>query len=759
MLETDNYIHQPPITPQKTMSHPYLKLSPFKIGLLVVLASVCLFYSFGNSKPQLLTSFDNRLVDALFNLRGKTSTSNSVVIVDLDDESMAKIGQWPWPRNIVAELSAAIHRSGAKSVGFDIVFAEQDRTSPKHHLDNFIDLLGMDITPEQLKGLQEDPNLDYDLIFGDTLAEIPSVLGYVFETRRHAKADGDVPFPSANIRLDPPATPLTSIDFIKASNAIINNPDVSQAESEGFFNVFPDPSGTIRKVPLLMSYNDVPYPSLALEVLRVGAGEQNITIHLSRQIKSGQNGILGITIANTFIPTDNQGQLTVNYRGGVQTFPYISAVDILQGKRLDTLRDKYVLIGTSAAGLLDLRATPFANIFPGVEIQANVIDNILGGNPLTYDLYTEIGLTYFMVITSGIFLTALLSYATPLAGGLGGILCILATLCSSYLFFMQNQIVGITYPLITIIIVFLLVTLANYFYAGREKIFLRNAFGHYVSPDVVTEIIKDPASLSLSGQVQNLTIFFSDIRDFTTISEKMTPDQLGRFMNRYLTVMSDILLENDGTVDKYIGDAIMAIWGAPLRDTDHAAKAVRASLVSMEILKSLQNDFKADGLPRVAIGIGLNTGEVNVGNFGSNQRFDYTVLGDNVNLASRLEGLTKVYGCDILITQSTKDALGEDFLCCFVDRVQVKGKKLPVNIYEPLCEGIPHPDLLQKMTDFEKGIAAYQQQDFENAGKIFKSLNDDQPRKLFSLYLERVEAYKVSPPPADWDGVFIFTTK
>lgn len=741
------------------MSPPYLKLSPFKIGLLVVLASVCLFYSFSNSKPQLLTSFDNRLVDTLFNLRGKTSTSNSVVIVDLDDKSLAKIGQWPWPRNIVAKLTAAIHQSGAKSVGFDIVFAEQDRTSPKHHLDKFIDLLGMDISSEERQELQEDPSLDYDLILGDTLADIPSVLGYVFETRRYSTPDGNVPFPSATIRLDPSTTPLSSIDFIKASNAIINTPDVSQSESEGFFNVFPDPSGTIRKVPLFMSYNDVPYPSLALEVLRVGAGEQNITIHLSRQTQSKQKGILGITVADTFIPTDNQGQITVNYRGGVHSFPYIPAIDILQGKQLDMLRDKYVLIGTSAAGLLDLRATPFANIFPGVEIQANVIDNILNGDPLTYDLYTEIGMTYFMVITSGIFLTVLLAYATPLAGGLGGILCILATLSSSYFFFIQNQIIGITYPLITISTVFLLMTLLNYFFAGREKKFLRDAFGHYVSPDVVTEIIKDPANLSLSGQVRNLTIFFSDIRDFTTISEKMTPDQLGRFMNRYLTAMSDILMENDGTVDKYIGDAIMAIWGAPLMDKDHAAKAVRASLVSMEILKVLQKDFEADGLPRVAIGIGLNTGEVNVGNFGSNQRFDYTVLGDNVNLASRLEGLTKVYGCDILISQSTKDALGEEFLCCFVDQVRVKGKKLPVNIYEPLCEGIPNPALLQEITDFEKGIEAYLQQDFKNAEQIFQSLFKSNPRKLFSLYLERIEAYNDNPPPADWDGVFVFTTK
>jgi len=742
------------------MIHSCLKPSPFKIGCLVVAAALCLFYLFGSRKPQLLTAFDNRLTDVMFTIRGKTPISGSVVIVDIDDASLARVGQWPWPRNTVAGLAGQIHQASAKVIGFDIVFAEPDRTSPINHLDGIIDLLSSPVTDEERNALRANPSLDHDLILGDTLAALPSVLGYVFLTAPQNGLAANVPFPSCTIRLDPPSTPLASINFIKASNTIVNITDVSQGESEGFFNVFPDPSGTIRKVPLFMALNGVPYPSLALETMRVGLGEQEVTIHISQQVETAQKGMLGVTVGGKFIPTDDQGQLTVNYRGPVKTFAYIPAADILAGRHLDQLRDKYVLIGTSAAGLLDLRATPFANIFPGVEIQATVIDNLLTGDPLTYDLYTEIGMTYALVAGSGILLSALLAYASPVAGALGGLLCLLATAGGSYFFFLNNKIIGITYPLLSIITVFLVVTLSNYFFAGREKRFLRDAFGHYVSPDVVAEIIKNPANLSLSGQVRNLTVFFSDIRDFTTISEKMSPNQLGRFMNRYLTAMSAVLLAHGGTVDKYIGDAIMAIWGAPLADNDHAAKAVRASLASIKRLEQLQEEELANEQPeKIEIGIGLNTGEMNVGNFGSTQRFDYTVIGDNVNLASRLEGLTKVYGCRILISESTRDAAGPGFFCRFIDRVRVKGKKLPVNIFEPLCEGKPGADLQREVTGFEQAISAYQQQDFMAARQMMSELCQQHHRKLYHLYLERIDIFLTAPPPPEWDGVFVFTTK
>ncbi|MBI5558634.1 MAG: adenylate/guanylate cyclase domain-containing protein [Deltaproteobacteria bacterium] len=737
----------------------HLKPSPFKIGCLVVTAALCLFALFGGNRPRLLTAIDNRLTDVMFNLRGSAPASPAVVVVDIDDASLAAIGQWPWPRNTVAALVARIHEAGARVIGFDLIFAEPDRTSPKNHLDNIIDLLDTPVGEEERTGLRANPALDHDLILGETLGSMPSVLGYVFLTARQHNLAAKTPFPSCIIRFDPPGTELSSINFIQASNTIVNIEEVSQGESEGFFNAFPDPSGTIRKVPLFMALNGAPYPSLALETVRIGLGEQEATIHLSQQLETSPRGVLGVSLGERFIPTDDQGQITVNYRGPVKSFAYVPAGEILAGQGLDRLKDKYVLLGTSAAGLLDLRATPFSNIFPGVEIQATVIDNILAGDPLTHDLYTEIGMTYALVAASGLLLSALLAHAPPLAGALGGLLCLAATAGGSYLFFLNNRIIGITYPLLAIITVFLAVTLSNYFFAGREKRFLRHAFGHYVSPEVVSEIIRNPANLALSGQVRNLTVFFSDIRDFTSISEKMAPERLGSFMNRYLTAMSTVVLAHGGTVDKYIGDAIMAIWGAPLTDHEHAARAVRGALASVKRLDALQAELQLEQTGKIEIGIGLNTGDMNVGNFGSSQRFDYTVIGDNVNLASRLEGLTKVYGCRILISEATRDGAGPGFCCRFIDRVRVKGKKQPVNIFEPLSEGEPEAELLREVTDFQKAITAYQQRDFALAQRIMQALDEKNGRKLYRLYLERIDVFLHSPPPPDWDGVFIFTTK
>lgn len=736
----------------------WLAPSPFTVGCLTIFIALSLLLSFGGEKPRILTLLDNRLLDIMFHLRGPTPTSGEIVIVDIDNASLARVGQWPWPRTVVAELTDRLKEAGARVVGFDILFAEADRTSPKNHLRRLIELLNADVAPDRQAALLADPLLDHDLQLAESLARLPSVLGYVMETTTDGADPNQRPFPSSTIRLDPPATPLAAIDFLQARTAIVNIPAVASSESEGFFNVFPDPSGTVRAVPLFIALDAIPYPSLALEVFRIGRGIEEITVHLARHDR-GKKGIVGITVGTTFIPTDEQGQLTVNYRGPVHTFPAVPAADVLEGRQLAGLRDKYVLIGSSAGGLLDLRATPFSNIIAGVEIQANVIDNLLGADPLRYDRYTEIGLTATVIVVAGLLLSALLAHASALTGGLAGILCLLTVSGGGYLFFLNNQIIGITYPLVSLVTLFLVVTLANFFFAGREKRFLRMAFSHYVSPEVVQEIIKNPAALSLSGQVRDLTIFFSDIRDFTTIAEKMTPAQLGRFMNRYLTAMSDVLLAHGGTVDKYIGDAIMAIWGAPLVDHDHAVRAVRAALASVRRLEELRRELESEGFPAITIGIGLNSGEVTVGNFGSSRRFDYTVIGDNVNLASRLEGLTKAYGCPILISAATRAALGERIFCRFIDRVRVKGKKLPVDIYQPLCEGTPEPETADRAALFAAAMEAYHQQHFARAEELLLSLGRMGDEKLSQLYLNRLALFRQSPPPPDWDGVFTFTAK
>ncbi len=740
-----------------------LQPTPFKIGCLIIAISCLIFYSFGGKKPALIETFDNQIVDAMFRLRGSQETTKSVSIVDIDERSLSKIGQWPWPRNVVAELIQKIHDHGAKAIGLDIVFAENDRTSPKNSLFTLHEILSERFSLQELSDLTENSAFDYDVILGDVIAETPTVLGYVFQTiDDNLKNETEKPFPSINLSLSPPDLQYKDLTLLSAYRAILNVPDISMAQTEGFFNVFPDPSGTVRKVPMFIELDGVPYPSLGLEMLRIGLDTPQVTLHASRQKKGKKFSFLGMTLKDNFISTDDMGQVTVNFRGPMKSFPYIPAIDILQGTiPAHTFKDQYVLIGTSAAGLLDLRATPYSNVYPGVEVHANLIDNILKGDPFTHDIFTEIGLTYTVIIVGGLLIAALLSYSSPLIGGFGGLFLIITCLFyGNYsLFFLNNQLIGLTYQLLSIFNVFFFVTLFNFFFKDREKRFIQSAFGHYVSPDVVNQLIHTPDKLSLKGEEKKLTIFFNDIRGFTSISERMTSQQLGIFMNEYLTAMSDVIMEHGGTVDKYIGDAIMALWGAPLDDEKQAENAVRASLCMLGKLEELKPVWQKKGLPAIDIGIGLNTGIVSVGNFGSAQRFDYTVLGDSVNLASRLEGLNKMYGTNILISESTKDELQDLYFCRFVDMVRVKGKKEPVTIYQPLSEGTPDSLLENQVVSYHEAISLYRSRQFTEAQKIFAELNDTNSDKLFELYLERIKLFADNPPPEDWDGVFSATTK
>lgn len=719
----------------------------------MVLATCLLFHSFGAQKPYLLTSLDNRLTDALFRWRGPAKTTESVVIIDIDEKSLKKIGQWPWPRNILAQLVQKLNAESPKAIGFDIVFAEEDRTSPVHIIKTVRHFFNDKLPDPQT--LSNNAILNFDLALGEAIAAAPTVLGYVFQLRNDgSKTEGEAPFPSAQINIQPDTSPLTGLSLISAYRAVINILDIAQGESEGFFNVFPDPSGTVRKVPLLMKLNRIPYPSLALETFRVGQKKTHITIHTSRSLKTPQIGILGLSVGDRFTPTDETGQILVNYRGPVDSFPYISAVDVLAGRHRVSFQNKYILIGSSAAGLYDLSATPFSNSVPGVEIHATIIDNLIAGNPLKHDTFTEIGITYALIVVGGLILSALLAYSGPMAGGLSGLAFIIAAFFGNfYIFFLQGKVVGITYPILSFMTVFLTVTLSNYFFEGREKRFIHNAFGRYVSPRVVNQLMRSPGKLSLAGEQKDLTIFFSDIRGFTNISEQMSSEQLGRFMNEYLTMMSDIILTHGGTVDKFIGDAIMAMWGAPHEDKAHATHAVRTALEMMNKIKTAQKDWNTRSLPSIDIGIGINTGTMSVGNFGSRERFDYTVMGDNVNLGARLESANKDYGTHVIISEYTKKEIGNRFFCRYLDKVAVKGKTEAVTIYEPLLEGLPDESLRCEVVDFENAVKDYLDQNFDNAYKVLNRLYQKNPLRLYAIYMHRIKNFLNSPPPPDWDGI------
>ncbi len=730
----------------------FFRVSPGFFGVVTVLAAVLFYYSFGAHKPLLLAGMDNRIADAMFHWRGRVATSGQVVIVDIDDASLARLGQWPWPRNIIARLVSRIHGAGARVVGIDSVFAEPDRSAPRVSLQTLMPLLRDPGAISELERLQKDEGLDYDMVLGRAVAGGPTVLSYVFNM---VADNGNArPFPGALIRLDSSGSRFDELALIRGRGVLLNIDSVATAETEGFINVFPDPSGTVRRVPLLMEMDSVPYPSMAVEVARLGLGEEGITVHVSEQKFGEEKGLRGISVGTHFIPTDDHGQMTVNFRGPMGSFPYLSAAEVLEGIHDAAIKDRIVLIGFSAASLFDLRATPFSSIFPGVEVHATIIDNILEGDAFRHDLLTEIGLTYSLVVGGGLLLTLVLVTAGPLTGALaGGVLLALTVLGNYYFFFLRQELVGVTYPLGAMVLVFMVVTLANYISEGRAKSFVQGALGRYVSPQVVEQLLRSPEKLSLAGELKVLTIFFSDIRGFTTISEAMTPDQLAQFMNQYLTAMSDIIMEYKGTLDKFIGDAVMAIWGAPLDDEEHATHAVRAAFKMQDQLKVLRQEWATRNLPVLEIGIGINSGQVSVGNFGSKSRFDYTVMGDNVNLASRLESANKVYGTGIIISEFTRKAIGQRFFCRYLDKVRVKGKEEAVSIYEPLVEGEPDQALREEVTLFEQAVDAYQARRFVEALEMITALRTKNPLRLYSLYIYRINGFLENPPPADWDGV------
>lgn len=731
------------------------KITAFKAGLIIIICSCLLWYSFGDEKPYLITALDNRIFDQMFKIRGPQRTSEKVVIIDVDEKSLKKYGQWPWPRDLLARLIRSINESEPLMVGLDIVFAERDRTTPSVFLKKY----GHWFKTVEEKRLQEqlvrDETIDHDIMLATEIAGANIVSGYVFILETDGlKKDEDVPFPSITIHLDSRDTVFENLELIGAYRSVINISELSCGLSEGFFNVFPDPNGTVRKVPLFMLMNGIPYPSLAFEMMRLARKEQQVVIHTAKTLESLKNGLLGISVKDTFIPTDNKGQLTINFRGPVYSFEYISAGDVMENKFHDKLKGKYAIIGSSSPGISDSVATPFSSIFHGVEVHANIIDNLIRNDPMFHETYEENFITTATIVIGGFLMTLGLIHLSPLFGALLAFALLgWMVLGNYYLYFLNNQLVGMTYTLATLILLFPVVTVFNYFYEGRQKKFIKKAFTQYVSPSVVNQIIKNPEQLKLDAKKKTVTIFFSDIRGFTQISEKHPPETTSYFLNEYLTIISRIVMKNNGMVDKYIGDSVMAVWGAIVDDRDHAANAVIAALEIRDALKLFNKEWKRNGI-QANTGIGINTGSVSAGNFGSTHRFDYTVLGDNVNLASRLEGLNKVYGTDIIISGDTKTILRDRFFCRYIDTVRVIGRNKPVKVFQPICKGVPDKQVQLECGLFLKAIEYYKSRQFDMASTTLKKLQSEYPNMIYDVYLDRIKALIKNPPGSEWNAVF-----
>ncbi len=562
-------------------------------------------------------------------------------------------------------------------------------------------------------------------------------------------------------------------------------------EYSGFFLADLDSDGTIRKSPLFVRSGNQYAPSLALRSYLV-ANDYQIQVFFDLNLKNQSEKIvkdvrIGDNEGNPLftIPTDEKGRIIINYAGKRHMFAYLSAAELLSDspqvkiqKRIynkefgqylskdievnkaDFIKGKTFLVGATATGVYDLRVTPFEENFPGVETHANVIDNLIRKDFLRLHPNEELYMIVFLMIL-GIGLSITLSHL----GAVWGLVITTIILSTVYFFdkiyfFKNGYLISVFFPIFLTFSIYLFLTFYKYFTEERKKKELKGTFAKYVSPAIVEEILADPSNIELGGKKENLTVLFSDIRGFTTISEKLDPRALSDLLNSYLTPMTQLVFEHKGTLDKYMGDAVMAFFGAPIHYLDHANHACRCSLEMLVKLNELQLEYKRKGLPNIDIGIGLNSGEMSVGNMGSDIVRSYTVMGDSVNLGARLEGINKQYGTRIIISEFTYEAIKNDFIVREVDWVRVKGKLLPVKIYELVGEHTAPENTLEKLKWFNDGFTSYHEKNFSHATEKFEKALAIQPDDLCSkLYIERCKDYLIQPPPEDWDGVFIMTSK
>lgn len=705
------------------------------LSLSIFLSAIYIFF------PSLPDSLDNRLRDYLFTIRGELPHNQNVVIVDIDETSIKSLGQWPWSRDKLAKILENLTLANVGIVGLDIVFAEEDRTSPHKIL-------------QDLKIYKKDvPN--YDLEFSNVVENSPVILGYQFDLVKKDNTNAKVPqIPAIFIEKD---KPQDKSYLIEAYNTILNIPQIQdKAYSSGFFNNIPDDTGIIRSVPLIISYDDTIYPSLALEVIRVINDTQKVVVQYD------ENGISNIVLDDISIPTDRYGRMLINFRGPERSFKYISAIDIYNNSfDKSEIDGKIVLIGTSAAGLFDLRATPFDSIFPGVEVHANIIDNILMQDFIYKASWLD-GANILIIFVLSIIVVMLTTYTTFWANPI-----IFISFSTSYLFLVYNLlfdygiVLNILFPIATVLIASIMTTLFDYFYNIKKEEAIKAKFASKVSKNVMDDILKNIDKNEFSAKSKEVTIFFSDIRGFTNISEKLDAKELISFLNRYMQPMSEIIIKYQGTIDKFIGDAIMAYWNAPIDIKNHCDLALKASLEQLEVLEKLNVELQKENLPKIDIGIGLNTGTVIVGEMGSSLRSDYTVIGDTINLGSRVESLCKYYDSKLNISNFTKDKLQEEYIFRFLDLVKVKGKNEPVEIWQVLGKGEAKESLKEELDLYHKAIEFYKNSDFLNALEIFESLENNENKtnkNIYKIYITRCKEF-IKTPPKNFDGVYEHTTK
>ncbi|HUU39990.1 MAG TPA: CHASE2 domain-containing protein, partial [Desulfatiglandales bacterium] len=704
--------------------------------------------------------------------RGTVKPLDTVVHAVIDEKSLDEEGKWPWPRSKIAKLVDYLSDDGAKVIGFDIGFLEPDENnniSFIRKLESKIE--NLKIKNKNLNGFIDasKETADNDLTLANALkrSKAKVVLGYFFHMSQKGlgyeieKKTIDTKLAQISkskypiIQSSPGGYPDEET-FFKAYAPETNLPMLTDAaDSSGYFNMFPDFDGVVRWIPCIIKSGDEIFPPLSMQSLWHYLDNPPLVV------KVAGYGVEGIQIGNIRIPTDEKGRMMINYLGPPKTFPHYSISDIINNRiTKGEFKDKIVLVGATAIGIYDMRNTPFSPVYPGLEIHATVIDNILKQHFLTRPQWAQI-----FDLLSIIFMGIVIGFVIPRLNAIRGVLFALVLFLAHifitrYLFAAYGVWLNVTYPLGALLILYISLTIYKYVTEEKERKKIKDAFTYYVSSSVVNEMLKHPEKLKLGGDRKELSVLFSDIRGFTSIAEGLTPEELVHLLNQYLTVMTDIIFKYNGTLDKYMGDAIMAIYGAPLDLPDHPVKACHSALEMMAELKNLNQKWINEGKKPIDIGIGINTGPMMVGNMGSMQRFDFTVMGDSVNLGSRLEGANKNYKTNIIISEFTYEKVKDEFICMELDSVKVKGKKKPVKIY---CLA-GYKDLASAQYEvidrFNQAIALYKAKDWEKALHAFENISAMDPNLYASqTYIERCHELKKNPPPADWDGVYIFKTK
>tara|TARA_B100000989_G_scaffold291561_1_gene266180 strand:+ start:250 stop:2466 length:2217 start_codon:yes stop_codon:yes gene_type:complete len=714
-------------------------------------------------EPTFVEQMRHRVFDEYQRLKPREYSNDIPVrILDIDDESLSRIGQWPWPRDVMAEIVARLNELGASAVVFDMVFSQPDRLSPKSLRQMLPERPEFE---EARRGLLAIP--DNDELFAQTVDGSYVVTGF-------ALTGTETSGPTPEIKAGFAENGDRAAPYLPAYTGamkVLTNIEV-KAAGNGALNAIPESDGVYRRIPMFMTLKDKIYPSLVAESLRVAQDASTFIIRAvgaSGEEGFGETGLVGFKVGAVTVPTDENGQIWVRFTGDIPD-RYVPAWQLLEDKApAEKLEGHIVLIGTSAAALKDLRATPLNPAAAGVSLHAEALETILTGNFLNRPDFA-----HGLEVVASLLLGLLLIWLLP---KWGSIWCAVLTVCAIggviggawYAFDVYKWLLDPIYFSLVILIIYLTQSLLIYLATEAERARVRGAFGMYLSPALVEQLASDPEQLKLGGEMKDISIMFCDVRGFTSISELYDPEGLTQLINKFLTPMTQVIMDRMGTIDKYMGDCIMAFWNAPVDVPTHVTDACNSALVMFEKLEELNQELENEAISNdrefrpLKIGIGLNTGTCCVGNMGSTQRFDYSILGDDVNLCSRLEGQSKGYGVDIVISETTKVA-APDFATIELDLIQVKGKTVPVRIFALIGNNDVQNSVWFKEFNpiHAELISEYRNQNWENATSLSKKARGVAGEKyngLYDLFDQRIAEYQINPPGKDWDGVYIATDK